>query len=213
MTREPPPSYPPLCLLLLCCLAKNVLGVEVLKHQGHRHVLDDLHLEYCGKVVAVFDLYSSGIIALFRWFGFRWVQDHEKPWMTPSAPTIYIRKTLWDQLSWVSKNHLEIAALAGHPTVSHWYSIGPKSHHLTNWKKPPVLTPNHPIFFFGIHLVMSMTNQSYGWKPSIFFSVDGRNPALLGGSSHLVLITMVSKSPDWGCSLYKRPNWLINGGY
>ena len=27
------------------------------------------------------------------------------------------------------------------------------------------------------------------------------------------LITMVSKSPNWGCSLYKWPKWLINGGY
>ena len=27
------------------------------------------------------------------------------------------------------------------------------------------------------------------------------------------LITMVSKSPNWGCSPYKRPKWLINGGY
>ena len=26
------------------------------------------------------------------------------------------------------------------------------------------------------------------------------------------LITMVSKSPNWGCSLYKWPKWLINGG-
>ena len=27
------------------------------------------------------------------------------------------------------------------------------------------------------------------------------------------LITMVSKSPNWGCSLYKWPKWLINGAY
>ena len=26
-------------------------------------------------------------------------------------------------------------------------------------------------------------------------------------------ITMASKSPNWGCSLYKWPKWLINGGY
>ena len=27
------------------------------------------------------------------------------------------------------------------------------------------------------------------------------------------LINMVSKSPNWGCSPYKWPKWLINGGY
>ena len=27
------------------------------------------------------------------------------------------------------------------------------------------------------------------------------------------LITMVSKSPNWGCSPSKWPKWLINGGY
>ena len=27
------------------------------------------------------------------------------------------------------------------------------------------------------------------------------------------LITMVSKSPNWGYSPYKWPKWLINGGY
>ena len=27
------------------------------------------------------------------------------------------------------------------------------------------------------------------------------------------LIAMVSKSPNWGCSPYKWPKWLINGGY
>ena len=27
------------------------------------------------------------------------------------------------------------------------------------------------------------------------------------------LRTMVGKSPNWGCSLYKWPKWLINGGY
>ncbi len=27
------------------------------------------------------------------------------------------------------------------------------------------------------------------------------------------LITMVSKSPKWGCSPYTWPKWLINGGY
>ena len=27
------------------------------------------------------------------------------------------------------------------------------------------------------------------------------------------LITMVSKSPNWGCSPYKWAKWLINGGY
>ena len=26
------------------------------------------------------------------------------------------------------------------------------------------------------------------------------------------LIIRVSKSPNWGCSLYKWPEWLINGG-
>ena len=26
------------------------------------------------------------------------------------------------------------------------------------------------------------------------------------------LITMVSKSPNWGCFFYKWPKWLINGG-
>ena len=27
------------------------------------------------------------------------------------------------------------------------------------------------------------------------------------------LVTMVSKSPNWGCSPSKWPKWLINGGY
>ena len=27
------------------------------------------------------------------------------------------------------------------------------------------------------------------------------------------LITMVSKSPKWGCSPYKWPKWLVNRGY
>ena len=106
----------------------------------------------------------------------------------------------------------KLQQLAGHPTsitlVQHRTNIPPSN----KLKKPPALIPNHPFFFFHPSCVHHdkpiMEMQTF----NLFF-VDGRNPALLGGSSHLVLITMVSKSPDWGCSLYKRPKWLINGGY
>ena len=112
----------------------------------------------CGKVVAIFDLYSSGIISLFPMIRFSMSPGSWKTLDDSERSNHLHTENLMGSTEWVSKNHLEIAALAGHPRVSHWYSIGPISHHRTNWKnhrsQPP--TPN---LFFGIHLVTIMTNQ------------------------------------------------------
>ena len=53
---------------------------------------------------------------------------------------------------------------------------------------------------------------------SAFFVIVGTRTLLLDNTWRIIpvskwLTTMVSKSPNWGCSLSKRPKWLINGGY
>ncbi len=78
---------------------------------------------------------------------------------------------------------------------------------------------------FDFHPQNPQRNLSLGnytsalkFQRNIFLARNAQNHTL-GGSSQLIipvskwLLTIVSKSPNWGCSPSKWPKWLINGGY
>lgn len=167
----PPPSDPLLCLLFLCCLAKNVLKVEVLKHQGHRHVLDDLHLEGLARS-----------LSLFFWFyivrgSFPFFHDSRIifPLISPSTPENLHTEDLWEGFvfkSWISKR-LSLSLLQ-HWQVTQQYHTATELDqffHHQQIEKPPAPPPSSNFSFHPscVHHAKTMMDANL---PSVFWLED-----------------------------------------